>query len=598
MGKPRIMLSRRLFVVGSTMALACPDRSAQAAKSADAILDLDFTDPNARGSHARSLTGTLRYADHEVFGDRAGVLIEEATINGVEDAGYAGGDAFPTGWRLLPQPVSAAECATTFTRKGVGQGLLRLTGNATRDLFLVLGSAQHFAIAAGDLLTGSLAIRLAAGSLTNISGLGLINMENDAAGSPSVASLRPAPIQQLQSDKAWWAQVRSVAGPNDHANLALKLSVAGSYDVTLEINAPQLEKRTWRSSYSASSRTADDIALAPEQLGYLRQAQRAVVITADAPRVAGTASLWSEWEDDNTYVELQLRDQALHARLVAGGTVSEAQLGRIPPLARFTVAMTLGPTGLAGAVNGKVAKSINAAVPTGLTTVRLGRGSQGYWNATIKRVSLYGIGAIDCAAMSLREQVFFDDFDRPDNASLGKSPTGQSIAKTGGVDTAIVAGKWIARNAGLGLAFAGYGKVSLPAAPRYMGAVLNWTTGRSGGAAGLIAATNNLSHPTDALHTIVCDSVEIFQTITGSRVDDALATFAFPNAMARDGATAYGVARLFNRIENAVVFVAPDGDLPRHVSTTYGERIGETAVFEHYWQLGQCRPEFLAVAAA
>lgn len=580
------------------MALACPDRSAQAAKSVDPILDLDFTDPHARDLHARSLTGALRYVDHEVFGDHAGVLIEEETINGVEDAGYAGGGALPTGWRLLPQPVSAAECTPTFTRTGVGRGLLRLTGNATRDLYLVLGSAQHFAIAAGDPLTGSLAIRQAAGTLTNIGGLGLLNVENDAAGDPVVASLRLAPIQQLQSDKAWWAQVRSMAGPNSHANLALKLSVAGSYDVTLEINAPQLEKRIWRSSYSASSRAADDITLAPEQLGYLRQAQRAVVITADAPRVAGTASLWSEWKDDNACVELQLRDHALYARLVAQGKASEVLLGRIPPLARFTVAATLGPTGVTGALNGKAPKSINAAVPVGLTTVRLGRGSRGYWNATVKRVSLYAGGAIDCAAMSLREQVFFDDFDRPDNAALGKSPTGQSIVKTGGVDTAIVAGKWIARNAGLGLAFAGYGKVSLAAAPRYMGAVLNWTTGRSGGAAGLIAATNDLSHPTDALHTIVCDSIEIFQTITGSRVDDALATFVFPNAMARDGGTAYGVARLFNRIENAVVFVAPDGDLPRHVSITYGERIGDTAVFEHYWQLGQCRPEFLAVAAA
>ncbi len=256
--------------------------------------------------------------------------------------------------------------------------------------------------------------------------------------------------------------------------------------------------------------------------------------------------------------------------------------------------MTLGPTGLAGAVNGKVAKSINAAVPTGLTTVRLGRGSQGYWNATIKRVSLYGIGAIDCAAMSLREQVFFDDFDRPDNASLGKSPTGQSIAKTGGVDTAIVAGKWIARNAGLGLAFAGYGKVFSPAAPRYMGAVLNWTTGRSGGAAGLIAATNNLSHPTDALHTVVCDSVEIFPDhhwLARRRRARDLRFSECDGARRRDGVWCCALVQP-NRKRGGVR--GSGWHLPRHVSTTYGERIGETRCVRALLAVGeQCRPEFL-----
>ncbi|WP_315836332.1 hypothetical protein [Bradyrhizobium prioriisuperbiae] len=560
-------------------------------------LDLDLADPAAKSAHAQSLTGALRYVDHEVFGDCAGILVEEASTNGIEDAGYSSDTALPNGWRVLPQPVTTAECTMTFTRRGAGQGLLRLTGQATRDLYLVLGSPKHFAIAAGENLTGSLAIRLAGGSMANVAGLGLLNVENDSAGVPAVASLRVAPIQQLQADKAWWAQVRSVAGHNSHANLALKISVAGAYDVSFEINSPQLEKRTWRSSYGVSARPADDITLSPAHAAYLAQPERSVVITADAPRVAGTASLWSEWKDDRNFVELQLRNHALFVRVVANGVPTEAQLGIVPPLARLTAAIAMGATSVLGSVNGKAPKWIDVAPPAGMTTARLGRGSTGYWNATIKRLSLYA-SAIDCAEASLREQVFFDDFDRLDSRWLGWSPTGQSIAKVGNVDTAIAAGKWVARSGGLGLAFAGYGKVTLPAVPRYMGAVLNWTTGRSGGAAGLIAATNDLSDPADALHTVLTDTTEIFQTITASRVDDALTTFTYPNAMRRDGATPYGVARLFNRAENAVVFVGPDGDLPRHVSATYGERIGKTAVFEHYWQLGQCRPEFLAVAAA
>lgn len=594
------MLSRRSFVVGSVVAMA-PPRSIRSAHAVERnpvpLLDLDLTDPAARESHRQSLTGTLRYVDHEVFGDRAGILVEEASINGVEDAGYSNDTALPNGWRVLPQPVTSAECTMTFTRRGVGQGLLRLTGQATRDLYLVLGSAGYFAIAAGDSLTGSLAIRRAGGSLTNVTALGLLNVENDPAGNPSITSLHVAPIQQLQADKAWWAQVRSVAGPNSHANLALKLSVAGAYDVTFEINSPQLEKRTWRSTYGASARPADDITLSPAHLAYLAQPERSVVITADAPRFAATVSLWSEWKDDRNVIELQLRNHALFLRAIVAGALSEVQLGIVPPLSRLTAAIAVGATSILGAVNGKAPKWINAAAPAGMTAARLGRGAGGYWNSAIRRLSLYA-SAIDCVEASLREQVFFDDFDRVDSIALGASPTGQSIVKTGNADTAIAARKWVTRSAGFGLAFAGYGKITLPTEPRYMGAVLTWSTGRSGGAAGLIAATNDLTDPADALHTVLTDAAEIFQTITTSRVDDALATFTYPNAMLRDGATPYGVARLFNRAENAVVFVGPDGDLPRHVSPTYGERIGKTAVFEHYWQLGQCRPEFLAVAAA
>ena len=107
-----------------------------------------------------------------------------------------------------------------------------------------------------------------------------------------------------------------------------------------------------------------------------------------------------------------------------------------------------------------------------------------------------------------------------------------------------------------------------------------------------------MTPPTDALHTIVSDDREIFQTITSSGVDPELANFYYPVPMKRDGATAYGVARLLNPAEKAVVFVGPQGDLARHVSEAYVSKVGKTAVFEHYWQIGQCRPEFLAVAAA
>jgi hypothetical protein len=230
--------------------------------------------------------------------------------------------------------------------------------------------------------------------------------------------------------------------------------------------------------------------------------------------------------------------------------------------------------------------------------IRLGDGSAGSWNATIKRVTILCDHDLDIERESRRDVVFFDDFDRADSQSLGVSPTGQSIARTGSVMTSVLSSKWVAENGGVGLDFAAYGKVDIAHPPRYMGAVLNWTTGRSGGAAGFISATNNLTHPADALHCIVTDRDQIFQTMTASSVDPALATCKYAEPMARDGATQYGVACLINARENAVVFIAPNGAMPRHADKTYTQRAGNTAVFEHYWQIGQCRPEFSAVATA
>jgi hypothetical protein len=310
------------------------------------------------------------------------------------------------------------------------------------------------------------------------------------------------------------------------------------------------------------------------------------------------ASLWREFRDQENFIELQLRGQALYACCAANNVKSEIKLGVLPPLMRFSVALTIDQETIAASLNGKPLKWLKSNVPVGLNAADLGGGVSGKWNSTIKQVTLCKGVAFDAAVESLREQVFFDDFDRSDSSSIGTSPTGQSMTRTGNVDTKIVSGKWVANDGGLGLRFAAYGKVTLQNEPRYMGLVTVWTNGTPGGAAGLIAATNNLTDPTDALHTIVGDPMEIFQTITKSKVDDAFAYFFYPTPMKRDGVTPYGAARLFNARESAVVFVGPQGDLPRHVSPEYAKKIGKTAVFEHFWQLTQCRPEFLAVAAS
>jgi hypothetical protein len=592
------MLSRRSFVGASSLLLASIGaRSASAEGNTVPLLDLNFFDRSASTDHARALNAPLRYVNHEVFGDPAGIMIEDAALNGVEDADYSGSGAYPAGWRMLSQSGSPADLTAKFIKTGAGKSRLQLQGRSAGDFYVTTGSSRRFAIVTGDVLTGSVAIRLADGDRGSLKSLGLLILENNADGAVANPTPSVAPVQQIQTDKAWWAQVQIVAGLSGFANLAVKVTTSGKFDLTFEINFPQLEKRAWRSTFCAVSREGDDVLLAAPS-DYLSRTERSVAITADAPRFVAAGTLWSEYADANNYVEVQLRDRVIYAKAVAVGVPNEIRLGVVPPLMRFTVCLILRANGLTASLNGKPPKLVNCAMPKGLTLVRLGGGLNGRWSSTVGRLTLFKVPVFDSALESRRDQVFFDDFDRPDSPSLGRSPTGQVIERVGSNNTAISGRKWVAIAGGLGLAFAGYGQIRLPNVPRYLGAVLTWTTGYSGGGAGLIAATNDLSGPTDALHTIVSDHGEIFQTISNSHVDTALATFTYPVAMRRDGQTQYGVACMLNSMESAVVYVGPQGDLARHVSPTYVNRIGRIAVFEHYWQLGQCRPEFLAVAAS
>jgi hypothetical protein len=592
------MLSRRSFVGSASLLLASiAARLASAEQDSKPSLDLNFLDRNASSEHARALGAPLRYVDHEVFGDPAGIMIEDAALNGVQDASYSSSGSLPAGWQLLPPPAAPKDWVATFTRIGEAQGRMRLQGNTAGDFYIVLGSSQHFPIATGEMLTGSVAIRLAAGSdKGNLQNLGLLIAENSADGTVANVARSVAPVQQIQTDKPWWAQVQTVAVQNGFANLAVKVTTSGQFDMTLEINHPQLEKRGWRSTFCAVSRQGDDILLAAPS-DHLLHSERSVVITADAPRFVAAATLWSEYADAGNYIEVQLRDRVIYAKAVAGGFANEIRLGVVPPLMRFTVCLVIRAIGLTASLNGKPSQLINVAMPKGLTLVRLGGGTTGRWNSTIARLTLFKGAVFDGALESRRDQVFFDDFDRPDSSALGRSPTGQIIERTGNANTAIAGRKWVAIGGVLG--GAAYGKLRLPNAPRYLGAVMTWTGGNAGGAAGLIAATNDdFTKPIDALHAVVSEHFEIFQTMSNSRVETALAVFAYPVAMRRDGQTPYGVACMLNSAESAVVFVGPQGDLARHVDPTYASRIGPIAVFEHYWQLAQCRPEFLAVAAS
>lgn len=289
------------------------------------LADLDFT----KGDHGYAVTGKLRYVRHEVFGDAAGIIIEDAAANGIEDAGYSQSASPPGGWRMPAELDPALPCVATFTKTGNGRGRLRLQGNQAGEFHVVLGLGRHFPIVAGEPLTGSMAIRLAGGSSNSLKSVSLVILENDAEGRVANETPPTAPIQQLQTDKAWWAEVRAVAGAYRYADLAIKVVVTAAFDLTLEINDPQLEKRSWRSSYCVASREADRVSLAAElQQNYLAASERSLVTTADMPRFSANGSLWAESRDDKNFIAVERRGWVLYARVVNDGASREIRARR------------------------------------------------------------------------------------------------------------------------------------------------------------------------------------------------------------------------------------------------------------------------------
>jgi hypothetical protein len=123
------MLSRGSFVgASSLLPISIVPRSASTQENTSPLLNLDFLDRSAARGHAQALAAAPRHVAHELFGDLAGIMMEDAALN---------------------------------RRRGCR--LFRL-GNLSRRL--AFESKQPFAVTTGGLLTGSVAIRLAGAGLS------------------------------------------------------------------------------------------------------------------------------------------------------------------------------------------------------------------------------------------------------------------------------------------------------------------------------------------------------------------------------------------------------------------------------------------------
>ena len=180
-----------------------------------------------------------------------GLLIEPAATNVLRNASGQGAVAgspgtFPTHWARFAGGGPVLSVVGTGTELGLPYVDIRLHGETATSS----GAAIHFeqttsaAAAAGQEWTGSVFVRLIAGSLGNLSNLRLNIQEFNGSGAGTYLHYG-ADVREQVSE--YWFRVREmrslVSGSTNFVRPSLEIAYAGrvSLDITLRISAPQLE---------------------------------------------------------------------------------------------------------------------------------------------------------------------------------------------------------------------------------------------------------------------------------------------------------------------------------------------------------------------
>lgn len=195
-----------------------------------------------------------------------GLLIEEARTNSIRNNSMAGAAAgvLPTSWGV----GSLAGITTSVVGSGTENGLpyldIRYAGTATGTLEVSIDATGTTVAAEGQAWTSSVYVKLAGGSLTNVTSVQTRTYQHGSTNqtpgniTPTSAALR---TQRVQS-------TRTLTTGATSTQCRLSTTFAGAVDVTLRFGAPQLEQGSFATSPiltlgSAAVTRAADVATAP-----------------------------------------------------------------------------------------------------------------------------------------------------------------------------------------------------------------------------------------------------------------------------------------------------------------------------------------------
>ncbi len=334
-----------------------------------------------------------------------GLLVEDAATNVVRNSAAGGSvpgtpGTDPTNWGVATNSGGVTKQLLGFaTEDGIPCIDYRFSGTPTTTNGVGIFAEPLSALSAslGQTYAGGWYLKRIAGDYTNIVAGGIVHYisERDAGGAHlvSTSALIVPTTGALRTQRSVLA--RTMANPSVarvSSSLAINYTNGAPIDITLRVGGPSLVQAGSAMSPiittgTATTRAADVALLTnPAILG-----DQCVILKARTPRKISGGAVNVLWHRDDGTNNNNCRivygtDGRIHVIATSGGVDQcDLDLGAVANDTDFGVAARFAQNNFAASLNGAAVVTDSLGTnPTGLTTDRLGRRSDGYaWNSTI-----------------------------------------------------------------------------------------------------------------------------------------------------------------------------------------------------------------------
>ena len=362
-------------------------------------------------------SGTLQTASNDAprfdhsGGSSLGLLIEEARTNSIRNSQAGGstngvilsGGQAPTHWVVTAQTGISREIIGTGTVNGMAYIDMRFSGTATAGSFtgIQFDASSQIAALQNQTWTASAYVALVAGTLANVSNVGLGFAERDSGGvalvSGATTSFTPGATLVRRTGTRTLADASTAFYIS---NIRFAAASGQAVDFTLRIAAPQLEQGAFSTSYiptttAAATRAADSAVVTPISSFYNQSegtlfAEFRSGVDLSGPRVVQI--------DDEASSSIQIIGAAsagagAYFFTSISGTNKATAPTSNPNLVANTIYKVAGSVSSAGVFasrnGGTAAQSANGEYPTGLTRMLMGGSGIAALNGHIRKIAYW-----------------------------------------------------------------------------------------------------------------------------------------------------------------------------------------------------------------
>ena len=320
-----------------------------------------------------------------------GLLAEGARTNMIRNSTMVGAVAGTPG--TLPSNWSASGAGLSYnvlavqTIAGIPCIDLRIFGTATStSIYSIFNEfTVNIPSTQGQVWTGSVFLSLLAGSLANttIFGLGFTESTSGGAGLTTGIGFQ-VPITGALTRYAYTRTLTDASAVRYNVNLRFNVTTGAAVDMTLRIGLPQLAQGAFASTPIATAGAtatrnvaAQALAASAFSAGGFGGSQGTVLLRCEA-RPSGIIAAWDDGTVNNMHSLGISASNAYEYKTVVAGAATTISTGTHTPGTLAKVALRWKAGDCALSINGgAVVTSAPAAVPTGITTLRLGQLADG-----------------------------------------------------------------------------------------------------------------------------------------------------------------------------------------------------------------------------